>query len=361
MRCRFLGLVGSMFLVGFLATGCSEPAGAEGGAQTGVSTAGVTPQSDALAASDLSCDGTFELALEFQGITHLVSPRIASPGNVWVHFPRIDPSVSTAKLGVALPAHQARLYLPTANVVIEGRAPLTDFACPPDLTPCQAISLEGLDLRIEGAAEGPLTAAWNQDDPDRSLFLLVDFTRLDKETADEAGKEPLPQEQTLAALQRVPFPGDELASRFHATTGQVQTRKHWDGEFRTAFAVGAAFGGTSAKIARSFEVVTDIDGCATLRLTDLRTGAAAGSVRFGAGGPVRAIAENAPHGHGANAAPAADTSCNDRQHLKAHYLLRNRPEGLKQDQLVVMRDIPADGKPENCDANCSPGCSEPKP
>lgn len=345
MRCRLMVLVGSVCVVVFLATGCSNT---DPGA--------VEPTT----AADLVCNGSFDLALEFQGIVHLVSPQIEKPGNAWVHFPRIDRDVSTAKLGVELPHHEPRLYLPTANVVIEDRALLTDIECPPDLTPCQAISLNGLDLRIEGAAEGPLTAAWNHDDPDRSLFLLIDFGKMDKETAARAGKQPLLQEQTLAALQQVPFPGDELASRFHATTGHVQTREHWDGEFRTAFAVGAAFGDPSKKIARSFEVVTNIDGCATLRFTDLRTGAAAGSVRFGGGGPVRVIAENAPDGHEEMGVPGAGTSCNNRQHLKAHYLLRNRPEGLEQAQLVVMRNY-SENMPSNCDANCSPGCSEPKP
>jgi hypothetical protein len=311
-------------------------------------------------AEEVDCDGSFDLALEFLGIAHLVSPRIEQPQEIWVHFPMIDEATTTAKIGVELPRHEPRLYLPKTGIVLSGVETLAAAHCPPDVTPCQAISLQGLDLRIEGVVDEPLSAAWTNDDPDRSLLRLANFDELTKQSLDLQGKTPLPQEQTFADLQRVPFTGDGLAARFRATAGHVQTATLWDGDFRTGFVPGGTFGPALPKLARSFEVVSPVEGCATLWLTNLWTGAEAGSIRIGSTQPVRVIAEHAPTGHGQGLTTVAKP-CDNLQHLKAHYLLRSLPPGTEGDKLLVMRDAPGGGQPMSCDPNCSPGCSKSQP
>lgn len=360
MRCRLAGMIGivAVFLVTFGCTPIEK--------EVEATPSNPQPQAEAGAApvGDVACGGSYELALEFQGITHLVSPQIVNPQDAWVLFPRVDESFSQAKLGVELPRHEPRLYLPQTGVVLTGVESLTGVHCPPDRTPCQAVSLEGKDLRLEGVVEGPLSAAWTNDDPDRSLFLLLNFRKLADKTAELRGVETLPQEQTFAALQRVPFIGDGLAARFRATTGHLQTRKHSKGSFRFGLVKDgvpdASFGPAVPKLAKSFEVVSDIEGCATLRLTDLRTGAEAGTIRIDGNQTVRVIAEHAP-AHEGGSQPTTGMPCDNFDHLKAHYLLQRLPEQIDGNGLVVVRDAPGGGMGMNCDANCSPGCSEPKP
>lgn len=351
MRCLMTGVMG---LIWFLAiAGCASSRQAEAPNVPAPYAASTVSAPEA----DAECAGSFDLAVEFQGISHLVSARIEHPRDFWVFFPRINRRAGW-RLGSSLSVHKPRLYLPRHGVTISGVRAKPSLHCPLGLPECQSVSLAGLDVRVEGAeappGEPPLSMNWSEislsDDQDRSLHRLADFDDLTQRSL-EVEQLP-PTTPTFAVLQAVPLRDRRLRARFQGTVGHVQTARLWEGAFKLVRG-NDGIGPPLPPLARSFELLASGGGCATLRLARLRNSRNVGSIRFEpTDSQVRVIVEHAPkHAAGASSSRPCD-------HLKSHYLLRDLPRRMRGNRLMT---IASASESTSCDANCSPGCSEPKP